>query len=137
MPSKIRDVIKKIGRIENDDDIVFQLTKLPQKDKGNNMPHTLCPTEDYINQVDTIFLPNDNGFKYLLVCVDLATRLCDAEPMKNKESDTTRKALSKIYRRHHYCYQPKIIEVDDGTEFKNECKRYFSVYSVIRVKELG
>ena len=46
---------------------------------------------------DTLYLPTANlGYKYLFVIVDLATNKFDIEPVKNKEADTTFKAM-KIF----------------------------------------
>ncbi|EGG22990.1 hypothetical protein DFA_05120 [Cavenderia fasciculata] len=68
-----------------------------------------------------VILPNDNGFKYALVVVDLASRLTDAEPLQNKTAKEVRDAFIKIYKRG--ILKPNIIQMDPGTEFKgNLCQ---------------
>ena len=67
-------------------------------------------------------MPTDAfGFKYILVIVDAHTKKCDAEAIKNKLSSTVMKALIKIYKRG-IVKEPKILSVDAGSEFKDECE---------------
>jgi PhoPQ-activated pathogenicity-related protein len=74
------------------------LMKKPKADKkGSTMPHftTNLPKDDR-HQADTLYLPNDNGYKYALVLVDVGTRMIDAEPMKGRTGDDTVEAIKKI-----------------------------------------
>ncbi|EGG23142.1 hypothetical protein DFA_05272 [Cavenderia fasciculata] len=73
-------------------------------------------------QADLLFLPDDNGFKYALVVVDLASRL--TEPFQNKTAKEVRDEFIKIYKRG-VLKQPNIIQMDPGTEFKGATKQYF------------
>ena len=100
------------------------------------MPKTQNPTRDGIHQVDMLFLPDDNGYKYALVAVELATFHMDAEPLKQKDSETAKKALLKMYK-IKYLNLPKRIEVDDGTEFKATFKHYFDRIIKVRTKKPG
>ena len=72
---------------DNDDSNVADvLMKKPKADKkGSTMPHftTNLPKDDR-HQADTLYLPNDNQYKYALVVVDVGTRMIDAEPLKNR-----------------------------------------------------
>ena len=63
------------------------------------MPQTQALEEGATAQADTLFLPNDNGFKYCLVVVDIASRKMDCEPMKTKSAEETKKAFQKILKR--------------------------------------
>ncbi len=38
-----------------------------------------------VHQADILHLPNDNGYKYALTVVDIATRYKDAEPLTTKK----------------------------------------------------
>jgi hypothetical protein len=60
--SKYKQVLQNLGYIENtnDNSIVQNLLKIPRKDKRTETIHTTCPTENYIHQIDTLFLPEDN-----------------------------------------------------------------------------
>ncbi|EGG19721.1 hypothetical protein DFA_00299 [Cavenderia fasciculata] len=88
------------------------------------MPHIQEYKDNYKQQADLLFLPDDNGYKYALVVVDLANRLTDAEPLQNKSSNDVRDAFIKIYKRG-ILKHPKIIQMDPGTEFKGVTKKYF------------
>eukprot|EP01132_Coremiostelium_polycephalum_P007983 gene7983-9821_t len=75
-------------------------------------------------QADLLFLPNDNGFKYVLVVVDLGNRITDAEPLKDKSSETVKNAFIDIYKRG-ILKMPKLLQVDPGSEFKGVTRKYF------------
>ena len=169
--SKYRKLLKDLSYIqnENDNDKVQNLLKFPRKDNKVNTPHTACPTDNYIHQIDTLFLPEDNtiipqhiaidkadmkkvnriliinkqkpfkkppAYKYCLVVVDIATGKIDAEPLKYKYSFVAKNALIRIYKRKILTL-PHEIEVDAGTEFKDEFANYFNTISTIRTKLSG
>ena len=115
----------------NDNSLVFDLTKTPN-DKGEL--HHQAYDKDYSQQADLLFLPEDQGFKYALVVVDVATRKADAQPIKNKKPETVVKAIRKIWARP-YINQAKIfLKVDDGTEFKGQFKDYMKKNNIILMR---
>ena len=91
----------KILSSEKENSIVKNLTKQPPKEPRSVMPHTYtyAPKENASQQADLLFLPNDDGYKYLLVVVDIATRKVDAQQLKSKDSNDVKEALKKIYKR--------------------------------------
>jgi hypothetical protein len=108
-----------------------------KKDKGVNMPRFHYPEEGQIAQADVLFMPNDQGYKYMLVVVDNGTRLIDAEPLKTKDSPAVVAAFQKIFSRD-IVDKPKKIEVDAGSEFKAGTARYFENNNIkIRVAPTG
>ena len=133
--SKYKQILADLHIINNvnDNDIIDNLMKKPHRDNKTNTPSTNVPTANYINQADLLYLPNDDGFKYALVVVDLATSTIDSEPLKNRLATTTRDALIKIYKRG-ILKQPKVLEVDNGSEFKSEFALYFNKHLTIRYK---
>jgi len=76
----------------------------------------------------------DCGYKYLLVVVNIATSMCDAEPIKYKYSFIVRDALKRIYERK-ILKIPHKIEVDAGNEFKSDFSTYFNTVSHVRRKK--
>ena len=71
-------------------------------------------------QVDLLYLPNDNGYKYVLTAIDDSTRLADAEPLKSASAAAVLAAFKKIIRRK-YIQKPTIrLESDGGGEFKKQ-----------------
>jgi len=117
--------------------ILENLFKKPIKDKGVNMPKFQNYEQNNTQQSDLLFLPEDDGYKYALVVVDIATRLCDAAPLKNKLAKTVLDGFKIIYSRN-ILKMPKRMEVDDGTEFKGIVAKYFKDNNVyLRVAKPG
>jgi hypothetical protein len=57
--------------------VIDQLLQVPKKDKGKNMPHFNVLEKNYVHQADLLYLPHDEGYKYLLVVVDANSRIAD------------------------------------------------------------
>ena len=58
-----------------------------------------------------------NGFKFILVVVDVFSRRIFARPMKSKEAKTVKKAFEAIFEENGTT--PQKLETDRGTEFTN------------------
>lgn len=133
---------KKLGLIAatkefKDKQLIHNLYKKPPKDTGVNMPHFHALEDHAVHQADLMFLPEDKGYKYVLVVVDVHSRLTDAEPLKVKTAEKVVKAFQKIYDRG-ILEIPKRLEVDHGSEFKSGVKEYFkSKGTYVRVAETG
>ena len=104
---------KKLGIAQN---IFTQKThdKVFNKDKDN-----IPLIKNYNFMADLLFLPETKeGFKYLLVVVDLASDAFDIEPLKNKESKTVLAAMQKMFKRPFIKKPYASIRTDAGTEFQ-------------------
>ena len=132
--NKILDELKLQDKDENS--FLNNLTKIPTKEPRDVMPYTYAIKAFVTDQADLLFLPNDNGYKYLLVIVDIATRTCDAEPLKSKDSESVKEALIKIFKRG-IIKQPKGLEVDSGAEFSGAFKTHFERVLRIITKVTG
>jgi hypothetical protein len=89
---------KIVGRIipKKDTTDILSLYKKPTPEKGpNEVPQFQDFVEGAIQQCDILFLPEDHGYKYLLVCVDDSTRKVDAQPLKSKLTTDVVKAFIK------------------------------------------
>ncbi len=107
------------------------------------MPYFNVFKKNTVHQADLLYLPHDLAFnnkhpyKYLLVIIDDFSHKLDAEPLKDKSSNTVLTAIKKIYDRN-ILKIPKIFEVDSGTEFKANVKKYFNTHKVfVRVAQPG
>jgi len=100
--------------------LIDNLYEIPKRDKGVNMPHFQYYDPNVFQQADLLFLPEDIGCKYALVIADIGSRLCDAEPVKNKSNNAINVACNTIYERK-IIEIPKVLTVDLGTEFKGSC----------------
>ena len=111
------------------------LLKAPKKDNHVNAPTTNVPTMNAVHQADLLFLPTDeDGSKYALVVVDLANSKLDAEPLKTKDAKAVLEAIKKIYDRD-VLDEPTHIEVDSGTEFMSQFKKYFKDKGIDVIKK--
>ena len=100
----------------------------------DNIPHKA----DWNFMADLIEMPlTKKKNKYILVCVDLATREFDIEPLKNKEAITVYNAFKKMFKRP-YINEPKYsLSTDGGTEFKEVVSEWLydkSIYHKIALK---
>ena len=126
------------------------LTKTPGRDIER--PHEYVAAPDAVHQADVLFLPNDNGFRYLLVVVDVATRMTDAYPMKKKDQESVIAGFTKIYSRplppkkgkknpqkERILSKPIAMQTDDGAEFTGgEARKYFKESGIgLRVGKPG
>ena len=109
--------------------IIDNLFKKVKKNKNPNRTHFGDYPENRVHQMDLIYLPEDNGFKYALVVVDVGTRKIDAQPLKTKLSSDVVKALKTIYRRE-ILKKPLLIQVDSGKEFRGEFFNYCDDFNI-------
>jgi len=118
---------------------VHQLLKKPQKDKGKEVPHMENIEPMAVCQCDLLYLPDDKGFKYALVMVDVGSGLTDAEPVKERDAESVLKAYKKITAREPLKDAPKyILQCDSGVEFKGAFATYVKSKGItIRVGEVG
>ena len=80
-------------------------------------PYDLCMA-DLAFYNSPSYVHANGGTKYILVFIDVFTKMCYVEPMKDKNAITTLLALEKIFRR--LPDMPKHLVTDDGTEFYNK-----------------
>lgn len=102
----------------------------PHKESKFERPRVLAWLPNAVQQADLCKMPEDRGYIYFLVLVELACRRVDGEPIKDKESTTVLKAFKAIYRRGRIIPPTHKIEVDSGLEFNNWLVRTFFTYTV-------
>ena len=107
-----------------DTKVINELMKQPLKEGRDDIPKFQNFVKNNCHQADILFLPSDRGYRYLLVLVDISTRLIDAEQLKDKNASSVVKAFKKIYNRDILDI-PTNINCDSGTEFHGETKKYF------------
>ena len=136
--TKLRTILNKLNVIKdkNENSELLNLIKTPMKEPKKHTPSIKVGKANVVNQADLLYLPDDNGYKYLLVVGDVATHKIDCEPLKTRDSITVRDALKKIYARK-IIKRPLTLEVDDGSEFKLAFKHYWSKVLKIVTKMAG
>jgi len=116
-----------------------KLFERPKKETKIEMPHfNSVMKPNIVQQCDLLFLPNDRGYRYLLVVVDTYDSRTDAEPLKHKHTDDVLNAFKTIYKRGILKIPSMYIQCDDGGEFKGVVRDYFHSHRVmIRVGKVG
>lgn len=112
-----------------DNQEINNLFKIPKKEKRLDMPKFYNFVEDNTHMMDILYLPDDNGFKYCLVVMDIATNKMDAEPLKRIGSSDIVQGLKDIYKRKILNKPSKVI-TDSGSEFKGMFKEYLNVNKI-------
>lgn len=114
-----------------------------KKEKLRNLYHAVRKPKKYatvmhsdveegaVHQADILFMPVDEGYRYALVVCDVGGfRQTDAEPLKTKTAKEVLAAFKKIYARNVLNIPKYTLQVDSGTEFKAEVKKYFKDHNV-------
>lgn len=109
--------------------VPVRLLQKPKKER--NPAHINIPKEEMIYQADVLYLPKDDGFKFALVVVDVADGTTDVEPLKRNTSAETAQAFQTIFRRGILPKPHVMMQVDNGSEFKKDVKKYFEKEHII------
>ena len=71
-----------------------------------------------------------NTHKYLLSGVDVASRYRVTKPLTTKKSSKLAFVLEAIYRKGGLFKYPKVLQIDNGSEFKGEVTKLFEKHNV-------
>ena len=116
----MNDLIKKL----NIDETLTKPVRKPVRKQYNRIIDSIPLVKNYNMMADVLHLPtNKNGYKYLLVVVDLAGEF-DIEAMKTEDSKETLKALKVMFKRDHISKPYASIRTDGGASFKNDFHKY-------------
>lgn len=110
-----------------------QLYKKPIPEKWGHEPHTQVFNKNIHYQADTLYMPEDKGYKFILVCVDLYDGTIDAEPMKEVNPSEVLRGFNEIFKRKYLKF-PTFITFDRGNEFKNDAVHKYFVSNGTNVK---
>ena len=102
--------------------------------KEINHPHYDVAKTNEQHQFDILCLPHNlfegNTYKYVLTCIDDASRYKVARPFKTKKSSEVLFVLETIYKKGGVFKYPKVFQIDNGCEFKNEVTKLLEKHSV-------
>ena len=113
----IKKLIDKEAREKLKQHTLVKLYEAPKKQKKTEASHYKHSEANATHQADLLFLPEDKGYKYLLVVTDVKTKKIDAIPLK-KKSDVL--AGFKAIYKHGILNMPLMLAVDSGSEFKSK-----------------
>ena len=83
------------------------------------MPTSQIFEKDVYYQGDTLFMPEDNKFKYMVVICDMYDGTLDAEPITEVNNSEALRAIKEIFKRNYLNF-PVFITFDRGNEFKGD-----------------
>lgn len=130
---------KKLTRIDqllNNLKIDNTLTK-PIFYKFPTVKDNVFPKKGYNYQADTLMLPTTKeGYRYLLVMVDLWSNYFDIEPTKNKQAETMLEAMKTIFKRGILKKPESSVKTDMGTEFKHTFDKYLYENNILHLTTL-
>lgn len=139
-PTQQDAILQELGITDAPNSKAVQLTKPPSKQVSKTSFNRQNIKPNTYNQADLLFLPNDDGYKYLLVDVELSSRHIQAVPLKSKASSDVLKAIQKIYGRNGKNGKwklPVVFQVDAGSEF-NATNKWLKEHNVtVRVAATG
>ena len=94
--------------------------------------------EDFNFMLDLLILPKTkDGYRYLLVAIDLTTDEFDIEPLKTKTPTETLMAFKTITKRKYLNIPKRSIQTDGGKEFLGDFHKYLynkSIYHSVAKK---
>jgi hypothetical protein len=128
MPKKqgIKDILGKLGIDE-------EQTKAVKNPKAfTQIKDNVVLKEDHTFFIDILMLPKTSqGFRYLLVAVDIATHEFDIEPLKTKKPQEVLQAMEKMFKRKYISKPCCVVATDGGSEFKGEFNKYLYNESIL------
>lgn len=98
--------------------IYKEIYKKPHPKARKLFNHWRIETVNDTHQVDLLFLPEDQGYKYALTLIDVASRYKQARPIKDKNTLTIKTAIQDIYTSDRHLKYPKTLNSDSGSEFR-------------------
>ena len=95
----------------------------PYTTSKRNHPHYDVTKPNKQHQFDLLYMPHNlfegNTYKYILTCIDFASRFKIATPLRTKKSSEVAFISEAIYKKGGVFKYPKTFQYDNGSEFKN------------------
>ena len=113
--NSIGDFIK--NEVKNKKTELNSLYKRPKQE--DILPKFQILQEAIMQQADILYITEDDGYKFILVIVDVYNKKLDCEPIKSLSQDNNEvfEGIKKIYERKNIKY-PQFLSFDSGNEFK-------------------
>jgi hypothetical protein len=104
----------------------------PEQKQFNHIKNNIPLVANYNYMADILFLPTSKeGFKYLLVMVDLATDAFDVEPLKSKSAEAVLAGMLRLFKRKYLKKPYASIRTDSGSEFQSVFHKYLYDNSIL------
>ena len=97
-------------------------------------PHYDVTKPNEQHQFDLLYMPHNlfegNKYKYVLTGIDVASRYTVPKPLRTKKLSEVAFFLESIYKNSGVIKYPKVFQIDNGSEFKNEVTKLFEKHNV-------
>ena len=124
-PTDMKKVLKNLSIKET-------FTEAPKKEKFDRVKDNTFPMKGYNYMSDLLELPlTKEGYKYLLVVVDLWSNDFDIEPMESKSASDCLSAFKEIIKRQYTKLPKASVRTDGGTEFKGSFKAFLNENNIL------
>jgi len=116
---------------------VAQLHHRPTVTKHSHITTTSPGVMYCIDLLDmSAYARGNGGIHWLLLCIDVFSRVAAIVPLKNKTAPTTAKGLEEAF--DQFGLFPKIVLSDQGSEFKGATSKFLADNNIIhRLAEVG
>ena len=102
--------------------------------KRNTPSHYDVTKPNEQHQFDLLYMPHNlfegNKCKYVLTGIDVASRYTVPKPLRTKKLSEVAFFLEAIYKNSGVIKYPKVFQIDNGCEFKNEVTKLFEKHNV-------
>lgn len=123
-PTDMKNLMKKLSIDET-------FTTKPKKDKFDKVKENTFPMKGYNYMSDLMELPmTKQGYKYLLVVVDLWSNDFDIEPLESKSASDCLDAFKQIIKRQYVKLPKASLRTDGGNEFKGSFKAFLNEHNI-------
>ena len=99
--------------------------------KKINHPHYDVTKPNEQHQFDLVHIPHNcfegNTYKYLLSGIDVESRYWVGRLLTTKKSSEIAFALGAIYKKGGTFKYPKVLQIDNGSEFKGKVTKLFDL----------
>jgi hypothetical protein len=113
-------------------DLVSIMRKPDKLAKLYNHYDVSTPNEEH--QCDLLVLPNDSGFRYVFVVIDVASRYRECKPLRFKTTNACADVLKAIYDDKNCPLKPPLyMRTDQGPEFRGAFTQYLSSVNVVHL----
>lgn len=125
--SEFIDLLKKNKKTSE----LSTLYRHPVAEKRIHTPQTQVFDKDIYHQADILYMPQDNGYKYILSVIDLYDGSCASVALKERDNKTVINAFQKIYAGKYLTKYPMFITLDRGSEFLGNTVKFFKNHNTI------
>ncbi len=125
----IKGLLKEVVKVDPESDEAKRITTKVGRPAGK-----FDVFQDVSLQCDIIYMPKDQGYKYLLTCIELKGKTADVEPLKTKNAEELHKAFVKIWNRNIINPNIQQLYTDKGKEFENKLIQDFFKSHGIMIK---